>query len=61
MNRRNEEILTIPAYMLEKLLQAYYFEKACRYYGIEGWERYGDVELYQKQLAVNDITKENKE
>ena len=61
MNRRNEELMTIPAYMFERLLQAYYFEQACRYYGIEGWEKYKDIELYQKQLAVNDIMKDNKE
>jgi hypothetical protein len=61
MNRRNEEMMTIPAYMFERLLQAYYFEQACRYYNIEGWEKYKDIELYKSQLAVNDIMKENKE
>jgi hypothetical protein len=61
MNRRNEEMMTIPAYMFERLLQAYYFEQACRYYNIEGWERYEQVELYKNQLAVNDIMKDNQE
>lgn len=61
MIRRNEELMTVPAYMFERLLQSYYFEQACRYYGIDGWEKYKDVELYQKQLAVNDIMKETKE
>ena len=61
MIRRNEELMTVPAYMFERLLQSYYFEQACRYYGIDSWEKYKDVELYQKQLAVNDIMKETKE
>lgn len=61
MNRRNEELMTIPAYMFERLLQAYYFEQACHYYGVESWEKYKDIELYKSQLAVNDIMKENKE
>jgi hypothetical protein len=61
MIRRNEELMTVPAYMFERLLQSNYFEQGCRYYGVEGWEKYKDVELYQKQLAVNDIMKETKE
>lgn len=61
MVRRNEELLTIPAYILERLLQAYYFEKACRYYGVDKWQNYKSVELYKQQLAVNDILKENAE
>ena len=61
MVKRNEELTTIPVYMLEKLLEAYYFKQACKYYDIESWEHYKDVLLYQKQLAVNDIMKVNKE
>lgn len=61
MIRRNEELVTIPSYVLERLLQSYYFEQACKYYNIEHWDKYEDMSLYQKQLAVNDIMKENKE
>lgn len=61
MVKKNEEITTIPVYVLEKLLESYYFKQACKYYNVESWEKYKDVLLYQKQLAVNDIMKVNKE
>jgi hypothetical protein len=61
MIKRNEELVTIPVYMFEKLLSAYYFEKACRYYNVESWSAYEDSMKYMTQLAVSDIMKDNKE
>ena len=61
MMKRNEELIKIPAFMFETLLQAYYFQKACEYYNIEHWENYEDAMLYKSQLAVRDIMNDNKE
>ena len=58
---KNTEIVNIPVYILERLLQSYYFEKSCIYNNISEWEKYNDVLLHQKQLAVEDIMKNNKE
>lgn len=53
--------ITIPVDIYEKLLQSYYFVKACRLCDIEQWEKYHDVEKLYNQLAVDDIIKENQD
>ena len=61
MSIQNKEMIKIPAYIFERLLQAYYFEKACHHFDIKSWEHFQDVELYQTRMAVNDIMFVNKE
>lgn len=61
MATKNIDMVKLPVYILERLLQSYYFEKACHHYKIKEWEKYKDVELYQTRMAVNDIMYVNKE
>ena len=61
MATQNTEMVKVPVFIFERLLQSYYFEKSCHHFNIKEWEKYKDVDLYQTRMAVNDIMYVNKE